>query len=79
VDTKIGGSDVAAQAFVTPTGKKLLLANKRNKAVDVALPDADKATAQTVDLETGDGPARNVKTTGGSVRLEPFAVTVVSW
>ncbi|HTB97376.1 MAG TPA: hypothetical protein VK716_10240 [Terracidiphilus sp.] len=79
VETKIEGSDVAAQAFVTSTGKKLLLANKRNKAVTVTLADAEKATARTVDLETGDGPARSVKPAAGSIKLEPFAVTVVSW
>ncbi len=32
-------SDIAAQAFVTPAGKKLLLINKRNRAIDVNLPD----------------------------------------
>ncbi len=74
-----GSDSVAAQAFVTPAGRKLLLANKRNHAVEIQLPDADKASALTVDLETGDGPARSVKPAGGSLRLEPFAVTVVSW
>jgi hypothetical protein len=82
VDTKESGDvddAVAAQAFVTPTGRKLLLANKRNHAIDVPMPDADKVSALTVDLQTGDGPARSVKPEGGKVRLEPFAVTVVSW
>jgi hypothetical protein len=82
VQTELGGDDsgdVAAQAFITPGGRKLLLANKRNHAVVIKLPDAGKATALTVDLGTGDGPARSVKLEGGSIRLEPFAVTVVSW
>ena len=82
VETKLEGPDsgnVAAQAFVTPAGHKLLLANKRNQAVDVPLADADKATALTVDLQTGDEPARSVKPEDGKIRLEPFAVTVVSW
>ena len=79
VDTKVDGSDVAAQAFVTLSGHKLLLANKHKVAVDVPVADADKATAMTVDLETGDGPARSVKPAGGSIHMEPFAVTVVSW
>jgi hypothetical protein len=74
-----GSDSVAAQAFVTPNGHKLLLANKRNHAVEIQLADADKASALTVDLESGDGPARNVKPTGGTIKLEPFAVTVVSW
>jgi len=82
VETKLdgqGSENVAAQAFETPAGKKLLLANKRNEAIEVPLPDAGSATALTVDEETGDGPARSVKVEGGSIKLEPFAVTVVSW
>jgi hypothetical protein len=78
-DAEGGRADVAAQAFVTPAGRKLLLVNKRDDAIEVKVPDADKATAQTVDPETGDGPARNDKPEGGRIRLEPFAVTVVSW
>jgi hypothetical protein len=82
VETALGGAhaeDVAAQAFITPSGHKLLLVNKRDHTIEIALPDVDKASAMTVDEETGDGPARNVKTTNGSISLEPFAVTVVSW
>jgi hypothetical protein len=82
VETKLSGADsgsVEAQAFVTPAGRKLLLSNKRNHAVEIPVPDAGKATALTVDLQTGDEPARTMKPSGGSIRLEPFAVTVVSW
>ena len=79
VETSIQSRDVAAQGFVTPDGRKLLLANKRNHAVDVKLPDPDGASALTVDAETGDGPARSVKPASGIIRLQPFAVTVVSW
>jgi hypothetical protein len=82
VETKLAGDhsgDVAAQAFITPGGRKLLLANKRNRAVEIALPDAARASALTVDLTTGDGPARSVKPAEGKIKLEPFAVTVVSW
>ena len=73
------GSTVAAQAFVTSAGRRLLLANKRNQAIEIPLPDADHATALSVDGETGDGPARTIKVEGGRIRLEPFAVAVVSW
>ncbi|MFZ0747334.1 MAG: glycosyl hydrolase family 39 [Terracidiphilus sp.] len=82
VETKTAGEDgenIAAQAFVTSSGRKLLLANKRNRAIDVPLADAGNATALTVDEQTGDGPARSVKPEEGKIRLEPFAVTVVSW
>jgi hypothetical protein len=57
VDTRLEGSgsgDVEAQAFLTSAGHKLILANKRDHAVEVKLPDAEKATALTVDESTGD-------------------------
>jgi hypothetical protein len=79
VETSIRPRDVAAQGFVTEGGRKLLLANERNHAVDVELPDSEKASALTVDAETGDGAARSVQPADGKIRLEPFAVTVVSW
>ena len=82
VETALEGADagdVEVQAFVTPGGRKLLLLNKRNRAIDVSLPDGDKASALTVDEQTVDGPARTVKPADGKIALEPFAVTVVSW
>ena len=83
VETKVGegalSEDLEAQAFVTPEGRKLLLINKHDHALDVSLPDSEKASALAVDVETGDGPARSVKPDAGKIHLEPFAVTVVSW
>ncbi len=83
VETKVGegslSEDLEAQAFVTPEGRKLLLINKHDHALDLSLPDADRASALAVDVETGDGPARSVKPDGGKIHLEPFAVTVVTW
>jgi hypothetical protein len=79
VETTVSSRDLAAQAFLTPEGRKLLLANKRNRVLEMPLPDADKATVLTVDAESGDGPARPVKPASGKIKLEPFAVMVVSW
>jgi hypothetical protein len=82
METDVAGlsaAEVSAQAFITPAGRKLLLANKRDHAIEIALPDAGKASALTVDVETGDGPARSVKLTKGKLKLNPFAVTVVNW
>ena len=79
VETSGGTRDLAAQAFVTPAGHKLLLVNKRNREMAVKLPDADKATALAVDPDSGDNHARSVQLTAGTIKLEPFAVTVVSW
>ncbi len=80
VETSSNSSDISAQGFDTASRRKLLLVNKRNRAIDVQLPDALSATCITVDLQSGEGPARIVKSSaGGVLRLEPFAVTVVSW
>lgn len=79
VETKIESRDLAAQAFDTPAGHKLLLTNKRDRAIQVPLPDADHASVQVVDDLTGDGPARNEKPVDGKIELRPFAVAVVAW
>jgi hypothetical protein len=79
VETSYNAGDLAAQAFVGDAGHKLLLVNKMNQTIQVTLEDAAKATALTVDPETGDSPARTVKPIDGKIALEPFAVTVVSW
>ncbi len=78
VETR-GSTDVAAQAFLTPRGRRLLVANKRDWEIAVPIADVDQASALTVDEQTGDGPARAVKPVDGKIVLEPFAVTVVSW
>jgi hypothetical protein len=79
METKPGSRDLNAQAFVTPTGRKLLVVNRRNREIEVAVPDADKASALAVDPESGENPAHSVQVGNGAIRLEPFAVAVVSW
>ena len=76
---KPDGKDVIAQGFQTPNGKKLLLVNRHNHAVSVTVPDAAGARLMTVDQATGDSPARAESVAGNTVRLAPFAVSVVSW
>ena len=82
VETSVRGDhaeDITAQAFITPAGRKLLLVNKRNRPIEVPLPDAGAAKALAVDLATGDGPARSIQPQEGKIRLEPFAVAEVKW
>ena len=79
VETAGGSKDWVAQAYLTPAGRKMLVVNKRNRILEISLPDAGKASALTVDLSTADGPARSIKPADGKITLEPFAVTVVSW
>jgi hypothetical protein len=73
-------SDIAAQGFVTPTGKKLLLLNKRNRTIDVTLPDGSQnGNLLTVDEASGEAAARASKQAGTHLSLAPFAVAVVSF
>jgi|SRR5579863_372780 len=72
-------SDVEAQAFATATDRKLLLINKRDRPIDIAIPDAGHAQVLTVDEQSGENPARSVSPQGGILTLQPFAVTVVRW
>ena len=75
--TEPGGANFAAQAFATPAGREILLVNKRNRTIRIALPkNAAVSQAQVVDEATGEGPARTVAADGGVVELAPFAVMV---
>jgi hypothetical protein len=72
-------ADVESQGYVTASGRKLLIINKRNRSIDIALPDAASASALTVDSQSAEFPARSIAPSGGTLHLQPFAVTVVSW
>ena len=53
VETDAGRGDRSRAGICDADGRKLLLANKRDKAVEVPLTDADNATARTVDRSDG--------------------------
>jgi hypothetical protein len=79
VDTASSVPYVYAQAFMTPEGKhKILLLNKRNRAFDVALPDAEGAHVQLVDQATSFQPPASSTLTGNRITLGGFAVAVVT-
>jgi hypothetical protein len=76
--TSLPSQRVAAQAFVTKKGKKLLLINKYDKAVSLKLPGgATRITS--VDETTGDNPAAEKAITGNEVELRPFSVSIVDF
>lgn len=79
VSTKTVGTAVAAQAFVTPGGKKLLLVNKRNREVVVTLP-ADFAHSQetAVDVSTGANAPATSALASRQLTLKPFSVCVLA-
>ena len=79
VETALHSGDVGAQAFVTPGGRKLLLVNKRNREIEFhcrmrtrPLRSLSMRRPATMRRAAWSSPR-------GTIKLEPFAVTVVSW
>ena len=69
--------NIAAQAFQTPTGKKLLLVNKRNREIKVTVPkEFENANLSIVDEESKDNEARHSTADGRLLTLRPFSVMV---
>jgi len=78
VDTAVDDDSIAAQAFLTPQGKKLLLINKRNRTIPVTVPaDFSGGTATTVDVATAAQPPMTSSISGIQLQLRPFAVSVI--
>jgi hypothetical protein len=78
VDTTVGSADVAVQGFLTPTGKKVLMINKRQKAISIDLPAGSEVTSISYTApSTGDKPPATSARSGSRVSLEPFEVAVV--
>jgi hypothetical protein len=80
VDTSVNpGEDLSAQAFLTREGRKLLMLNKRNYAVEITLPAGTTLGAlSVVDEKTGEVPARQQTTSGLKITLAPFGVAVAN-
>jgi hypothetical protein len=79
VESSTDTSDLAVQAFATPAGKKILIVNKRNRDVHVALPAGLQISElATVDEASGEGSARVSTPSGTTLDLAPFAVVVAS-
>jgi len=70
---------VLGQAFVTPQGRrKLLLVNKRDRAFDVSIPNAQGAEVTYVDQSTGSHPPASVHLGEKSLTLSGFEVAIVN-
>jgi hypothetical protein len=77
--TGSGGSDLSVQAFKTKYGRKILLINKRNKNVKLAIPASFKGgKLNVVDVSTGDNEAAQSSIDSEIIQLKPFAVAVIS-
>ena len=80
VETKLPQwSQVEGQAFATAEGRKLLLINKRNRPAEVMLPQSVPYTLTVVDGQTGENEPRVTQEIGSTLKLNPFAVAVLTW
>jgi hypothetical protein len=90
ISTKIGissilgapfgdAADLAALAFDTPKGKRLLIVNKRAVAVNISSKAIGEARhMEVIDVKTGGNPPRVEKIADEHLRLEPFAIAVLT-
>ena len=79
--TDASSHDVVAQAAITHSGRKILLVNTTDNAVNVDLAGAYKTEGlrvELVDEKSGEEAPRHETIKGQKVTLAPFAVAVVS-
>jgi hypothetical protein len=70
--------DLEIQGYKTPSGRKLLLVNKRNAPQIVTLPaEATGGRIDEINLSTGENPAQSSIVNETTVTLAPFEVAVV--
>jgi hypothetical protein len=80
VRTSQPGPDVYAQAFLSSDNqRRLLLVNRRNRDIEITVPQAGGATIQYVDQTTGFQPPAAAKLAGDRVRLGGYSVAVVEF
>jgi hypothetical protein len=80
VNTDIVGDGVVAQAFLTARGKRVLLVNRTNRPVTLALPAAYQGAKLTVvDPSTGDNEPAGSVIGGQGLELKPLAVGVITF
>jgi hypothetical protein len=79
VNTDVVGDGLVAQAFVTARGKRVLVINRSNRPVMLALPrDYQGAKLTVVDPSTGDNEPASSVIAGQGVELKALAVGVIS-
>lgn len=74
------GDDIVAQGFVNNGVKKMLILNKRNKAISIKIPADFKGSKITlIDTASGDDEPAASALNGDVVELKPFAVAMVNF
>jgi hypothetical protein len=80
IDTHVSSPYVYASGALTQNGKrKLLLVNKRDRDIDMSIPDGANARLDFIDATTGSQPASSTKITSDRITLHGFSVAVVTW
>jgi hypothetical protein len=75
----IGSDDLSVQGFNTRKGQKMLVINKRNKTVKLALPlTFNRAVITLVDPSTGDDSPTPSAIASSTIELKPFGVAVIA-
>jgi hypothetical protein len=79
VNTEVEGDGVVAQGFATGRGKRVLLINRSNRAITLALSrEFQGAKLTVVDPSTGDNEPEGSVIGGQGIGLKPFAVGIIS-
>ncbi len=81
IKTDVGGNsgdNILAQAFVDGGARKVLILNKRNRAISIKLPpDFKGAKVSTIDVDSGDNEATRSVVDADAVVMKPFAVKLI--
>lgn len=73
------GSDYVAQGFITKKGRKAIILNKRNKLLQIRVPENfNGAKLSVVDLSSGDNPPIQSEIEGTTLELKPYAVVIAT-
>jgi hypothetical protein len=79
LETTSSSRDIAAQAFLSSGKRKILFINKRDRGVEVSLPEETKnALIQYISPSTADTPPASSQVSAGKLVLEPFEIAVIT-
>jgi len=69
---------IFAQAYLTPSGRRILLINKKDSKQTVKIPGVIGATIQTIDETTGNSPASESTLDSETLIMNAFSTSVIS-
>jgi hypothetical protein len=79
VETDLSSDSIYASAVMTRDGKhRLLLVNKRDRALDITVPGATGGQEDVVDQTTAFNPPTSSKLNGDTITLNGFGVAVIT-